>query len=115
MAQITYMVVIRLALALCILATIAAGCSHHGEALASNSETKSAHGRNLLTKTHADGTRIVRKCGVATTSASKKQSVQRKVQRHIEARSASNARARSVNVNVYVTVNRNGGNFPRTL
>ena len=105
------MVVIKLALAFCVLATIATGCSHHGEALASNPETKSAHGRTLLTKTHTDGTRIVRKCGIAITSASKKQSVQRKVQRHIEARSARNERARSVNVNVYVTVNRNGGNL----
>lgn len=109
------MVVIKLALALCVLATIATGCSHHGEALATKSEANLAHGRTLLTKTHIDGTRIVRKCGVATTSASKKQSVQRKVQRHIEARSAKNERARSVNVNVYVTVNRNGGDYPRTF
>lgn len=105
------MAVVRLATALCILATFANGCSQHAEAVVADNAAKPVRGRSLLkyTTTHADGTRILRKCGVASTSALKKQAIQNGLHPYIAARVANAERTMPIVVNVYVTINRNGG------
>ena len=104
-----HMVVTQLAVVLSVLTALAysADANQSRESL---EEPQVTSARTLLTTTHSDGRRILRKCGVASTSVEKKRSVQRVLRRHIEARIARNApRAQSININVFVTINRHGG------
>ena len=108
-----YMTAVQLAVALCVLATMVNGCTHHDGALVADSTAQiptPANKRSLLSTAQSNGTLIVRKCGVAPTSDFRKQAIQLRVQPHIAARAASAERTmKATNVNVYVTINRNGG------